>query len=248
MANNLMRASSNPTLKAFERTGPIAGERMSINGTIGKTAILLILLMITAGWTWFKFFESGNPAVVQPYMWGGIIGGLIMAVATSFKPTWAKVTAPIYALLEGLFIGGISAFFQMRYPGVVVQAVALTFAVMAVMLVLYRTHVIKVTQRFRMGVMAATGGIFLFYLLTMIVGFFGVNTAYLFGGGGLSIGLSLAICAIAALNLVLDFDFIERAAAEGAPEYMEWYGGFALIVTLVWLYFEILRLLGNARR
>jgi uncharacterized YccA/Bax inhibitor family protein len=136
----------------------------------------------------------------------------------------------------------------MRYPGVVVQAVALTFAVMAVMLVLYRTHVIKVTQRFRMGVMAATGGIFLFYLLTMVVGFFGVNTAYLFGGGALGIGLSLAICAIAALNLVIDFDFIERAAAEGAPQYMEWYGGFALIVTLVWLYFEILRLLGNARR
>lgn len=247
---NMMK-SGNPVFKsdAFKNVlGQVGAEPMTINGTIGKTVILFVLLMITAGWTWTRYFSTGSAEAVQPFMLIGIFGGLIMAIATSFKPNWSPITAPIYAILEGLFVGSVSAFFDARFHGIVIQAVALTFGVMAVMLFLYRSRIIKVTEKFRLGVFAATGGIFLFYLATWIMGFFGVHTSLLFGGSTLSIGLSVVICAIAALNLVLDFDFIERVSAQGAPRYMEWYGGFALMVTLVWLYLEILRLLANSRR
>jgi uncharacterized YccA/Bax inhibitor family protein len=166
-------------------------------------------------------------------------------MVTIFKKEWAGVTAPIYALLEGLALGGISAMFELRFPGIAIEAVGLTFGTLFVMLLLYRTRIIQVTQKFRLGVVAATGGIFFFYLLEMILGFFGVRFTSINGSGVIGIGFSLIIVGVAALNLVLDFDFIERGVQAGAPKYMEWYGAFGIMVTLVWLYLEMLRLLSK---
>jgi uncharacterized YccA/Bax inhibitor family protein len=253
MARSLMN-SSNPAFRtrAFaDMPQAGAGEAMTLKGTINKTIVLFVLLLITAGWTWSQYTPA-NPGAVQPYMIGGLIVGFIMALATIFKPTWASISAPLYAIAEGFAIGGISAFYNARAHGIVVQAVALTFGVMAVMLFLYRSGIIKVTHKFRVGMMAAMGGIFLFYIVAMLMGTFGgkmgMGMGLLYGGGSLSIGISLFIVAIAALSLVLDFDMIHRATEANAPKFMEWYGGFSLMLTLVWLYIEILRLLGNARQ
>lgn len=234
--------------KAFTQPGAIVGDRMTINGTIGKTVIMLVLLMLTASWVWGRFFETASAQAVMPYVLGGLIGGLVFAIATSFKPTWAPITAPLYAICEGFVIGGVSALVELHYPGIVIQAVGLTMATAFGMLVLYRTGVIKVTDRFKRMLFAATSGILIFYLVTWVISFFGVDMSALFGHSSLSIGISLVIVAIAAFNLVLDFDIIAQQSAMGAPRYMEWYGAFALMVTLVWLYMEILRLLGNTRR
>ena len=242
--------TGNPALrvKAFTQPGAIAGERMTVNGTIGKSLVMLVVLTITASWVWNRFYTSGDVASVMPYMIGGVICGLVFALATCFKPDWAPVTAPLYAIAEGFAIGGISAMAELRYPGIVIQAVGLTLAVAFGMLALYRTGIIKVTDRFKRMLIAATFGIVMFYLVTWIVALFGVDTSVLFGHSGLSVGISLVIVAIAAFNLILDFDIIAGQSAAGAPRYMEWYGAFALMVTLVWLYLEILRLLGNTRR
>jgi uncharacterized YccA/Bax inhibitor family protein len=250
MPMNLPQKTGNPVLKAkaFLNPGVVTGERMTVNGTIGKSLIMLVLLTITAAWCWSQFYTTHNPAAVMPYMIGGIIGGLIFGIATPFKPTWAPITAPLYAICEGFAVGGISAIFNARYPGIVIQAVGLTMAVAFGMLILYRTGVIKATPFFYRIVLAATFGIFIFYALTWIVSLFHVDTSMLFGHSGLSIGISLVIVAVAALNLILDFDLISKQATAGAPRFMEWYGAFALMVTLVWLYLEILRLLGNTRR
>lgn len=249
MARNMMK-STNPAFRtdAFRGLPRVGGtEAMTLHGAINKTVVLFVLLMITAGWVWTRY-TAGGPAAVQPFMIGGLIGGLAFAFATIFKPNWAPVTAPLYAILEGLVVGSISTFYNAQAHGVVIQAVALTFGVMAVMLFLYRARIIKVTEKFRMGLSAAIGGIFLFYLVAWIVQLCGVDTSMLFGGGTLGIGISIVICAIAALSLVLDFDMMQRASVAGAPKYMEWYTGFALMVTLVWLYMEILRLAGNMRQ
>ena len=244
-----MMRSANPTLsgKSFEGYGQVmaAGEAMTIQGTVNKTAFLLILAIGTAAWTWSKFFTAGNPAAVMPYFWGGAIGGFVMALVTIFKKNWASFTAPIYALLEGLFLGAISAFFEARFPGIVIQAVGLTFGTLVALLMAYKSGLIKATENFKLGVVAATGGIFLVYMATMVLGFFGVAIPYIHGSGIIGIGFSVFVVVIAALNLVLDFDFIESGAAAGAPKFLEWYGAFALIVTLVWLYLEILRLLAK---
>lgn len=225
-----------------------ATQRMTLSGTVNKTGILLLCAMTTAAWTWYRFVETRDMAAVSGLLMLGVFGGLIFALVTAFKKEWAPVTAPIYALLEGLVLGGISAVFDMRYPGIAIQAVALTFGTMFALLFLYSSRIIRVTQKFQLGVIAATGGVMLFYFLQMILGFFhipflsGVN-----GSGGLGIAFSVVVVAIAALNLVLDFDFIERGVNYGAPKYMEWYGAFGLMVTLVWLYLEILRLLSKMR-
>ncbi len=244
-----MMRSANPTLsgKSFEGYGRVmeAGEAMTIQGTVNKTGFLLILAIATAAWTWNKFFTAGNPAVVMPYLWGGAIGGLVMALVTVFKKNWAAFTAPMYALLEGLFLGAISAFFEAQYPGIVIQAVGLTFGTLVALLMAYKTGLIRATENFKLGVAAATGGIFLVYMATMVLGFFGVGIPYIHGSGIIGIGFSLFVVVIAALNLVMDFDFIEAGAAAGAPKFLEWYGAFALIVTLIWLYLEILRLLAK---
>lgn len=243
--------TGNPAFRApgFRSAVATAGSQpMTVNGTLGKSFVLLVLLLITAGWCWSRLYVTGSPAAVAPYLLGGVLGGLVFGLVTAFKPNWAHITAPLYAICEGLFIGGISALFELRYPGVVIQAVALTLAVAFGMLLLYRTGIIKVTPWLYRVVAAATLGIALFYLATWIVGLFHVDMSMIYGHTPLSIGISLFIVAVAAFNLVLDFDMIARQAAAGAPRYFEWYGAFALMVTLVWLYLEILRLLANTRR
>jgi uncharacterized YccA/Bax inhibitor family protein len=221
--------------------------RMTLSGTVNKTGLLLICAFATAAWTWYRFLESRDMAEVAPLLLVGGIGGFIVAMVTVFKKEWSPVTAPIYALLEGLVLGGLSAITELRYPGIAIQAVSLTFGTLFVLLLAYSSRIIKVTEKFRLGVIAATGGIMVFYLLQMVLGFFGIRFTTLNGSGMVGIGISLFICAIAALNLVLDFDFIERGVNYGAPKYMEWYGAFGIMVTLVWLYLEILRLLSYLR-
>jgi uncharacterized YccA/Bax inhibitor family protein len=244
--------TSNPALssKVFEGLEPTT-DTMSIQGTVNKTLILLLLVCVSAVWIWNRYYgalePSQAPADISLWMIGGAIGGFIVALVTIFKKPWAGVTAPIYALLEGLFLGGISAIFEAQYPGIVIQAVGLTFGTLFCLLVVYTSRIIKVTQNFRLGIVAATGGIALFYLASLVLGMFGINIPLIHENGLIGIGFSLFVVVIAALNLVLDFDFIENAAAQGAPKYMEWYGAFGLIVTLVWLYIEILRLLSKLR-
>jgi len=224
-----------------------AASRMTLSGTVNKTGILLVCAIATAGWTWHQFLQTRDIADVAPLMLAGLLGGFICAMVTVFKKEWSPVTAPIYALLEGLVLGGISAALDMRYPGIAIQAVSLTFGTLFVLLLAYRSGLIQVTQKFRLGIIAATGGIMVFYLLEMLLGFFGIRFAAINGSGVIGIGFSLFVVAIAALNLVLDFDFIEKGVEFGAPKYMEWYGAFGIMVTLVWLYLEILRLLSKIR-
>ena len=221
--------------------------RMTLTGTVNKTGILLLCAIATAYWIWHQFSLSHDMADVTPWMMGGLIGGFIMAMITVFKKEWSPVTAPIYALLEGLVLGGPSALMELRYPGIAIQAVGLTFGTLLVLLMAYRSGLIPVTQKLRMGIVAATGGIMVFYLFQMLMGFFGFQFTSINGSGPIGVGFSLIVVAVAALNLVLDFDFIEQGVKFGAPKYMEWYGAFGIIVTLVWLYLEILRLLSKLR-
>jgi uncharacterized YccA/Bax inhibitor family protein len=238
--------SGNPALnqKTFQNLEAVSGEKMSISGTVNKTLISLFILIATAAWVW----SNTKMGAVNPVVWLGAFAGFIVAIVTCFKQQWAPITTPIYAALEGLFIGGISAIFEMQFPGIVIQAVSLTFGTLFCLLVAYQTKLIKVTQNFRMGIVAATGAIALIYIVTIILGFFGVRIPFIHGSGWMGIGFSLFVVTIAALNLVLDFDFIERGSEMGAPKYMEWYGAFGLLVTLVWLYIEILRLLSKIYR
>ncbi|NLB14755.1 MAG: Bax inhibitor-1/YccA family protein [Gammaproteobacteria bacterium] len=221
-------------------------DAMTLNGTIAKTGFLLFLTVLTAAFAWSQSISPAGPTAAAPiYMWGGVIGGLIVAFITIFKKQWSPVTAPLYALLEGFFLGAISAVFAHLYEGIVMQAVMLTFGTLFAMLFAYRSGMIKVTQKFRAGVVAATGGIMLIYLATIGLGFFGINIPYIHESGLIGIGFSLFVVVIAAMNLVLDFDLIETGVSHGAPKYMEWFGGFALLVTLIWLYVEFLRLLAK---
>lgn len=220
---------------------------MTISGTVNKTGILVCVLWVAAIITWEKTFAAQNPAELYPWMIGGSIAGLLIAIATVFKKTWAPVTAPLYAIVEGLVLGVLSAFFEMRFPGIVFQAVLLTFGVLFALLFAYKTRLIKATENFKLGVAAATGGIFIVYMLSMVLGFFGVSIPLIHESGLIGIGFSLFVVVIAALNLVLDFDFIENGAARGAPKYLEWYAAFGLLVTLIWLYIEMLRLLSKLR-
>ena len=251
-----MMRSGNPVLndKTFTRHVDLTGDdRMTLMGTVHKTAFLLILLVAFASSTW-KMVMTVNlegQMVAAPglfgYMIGGAIGGLIFALITFFKPTWAPVTAPIYAALEGLFIGALSAFAESKFPGIVLQATGLTFGILFALLGAYRSGLIKATENFKLGVAAATGGIFLVYMASFVLGMFGVTIPFLHDSTPIGIGISVFICIIAALNLVLDFDFIENGADQGAPKYMEWLGAFGLMVTLIWLYIEILHLLMKLR-
>ena len=246
--------TNNPTLSSrvlaqFGQSGQVsAGERMTVEGTVNRAAFLLFLAVVPAAWVWTEVARTQTADTAVPWMLGGMVGGLVAALVTVVKKEWAAVTAPAYAVLEGLALGGVSAVLEMQYRGVVIQAVALTFGTLLCMLVAYRSGLIKVTDRFRMGVVGATGAIALLYVVSFVLSLFHVAVPFLMGGGTLSIGLSVVIVAVAALNLVLDFDFIEQAASAGAPKYAEWYAAFGVMVTLVWLYLEILRLLGNLRR
>ncbi|SHI47722.1 Uncharacterized membrane protein, YccA/Bax inhibitor family [Tangfeifania diversioriginum] len=243
--------TSNPVLteKRFGRESIASSEAMTVNGTINKTALMLLLVVAAAMFTWNKFFGVTNPeaasSAVMPWVFAGGIGGFITALVTIFRPKSSGISAPIYAVFEGLLLGGLSAVFESMYSGIVVRAVALTLAVFAIMLFVYRSGIIKVNRKFMLGVVAATGGIALVYFVSFIAGMFGANLSFLHGSGTFSIGFSLVVVGVAALNLVLDFSFIDRASQSGAPKYMEWYGAFGLMVTLVWLYLEILRLLAK---
>ena len=245
--------SGNPTLtqKIFDKSASIEADMqgtMSVRGTINKFGFLMLMIIAGAAYNWHLFAE-GNPGMMNTLMIVGIVGGLITAIAISFKPNWAGYLAPLYGLLEGLFIGGISAIFNAafakQYPGLVMQAVGLTFGVAIAMFLLYNFRVIKATEKFKSVIFSATLGIGIFYLLTMVLNMFGVNVSFMHDNSMLSIGISLFVVAIAALNLIMDFDMIEQGAERGAPKFMEWYGAFGLVVTLVWLYLEMLRLLSK---
>jgi uncharacterized YccA/Bax inhibitor family protein len=239
--------TANPALKdnTFVGAPAAVGEpAMTLQGTATKSLLLLLLTTFAASFTW-NAVATGNLGVVGPATLVGGIGGFIVALVTVFKPRASPYTAPLYAVLEGLLLGGVSALYNARFAGLPLQAVALTFGVFAALLLVYRTGLVRATENFRLGVVAATGGIAIMYLLSFVLRLFGVQMAFLHDSSPLSIGISLVIVVVAALNLVLDFDFIERGVQHGAPRYMEWYGAFGLLVTLVWLYLEILRLLAK---
>ena len=242
--------SGNPTLRnsTFKNEGATADQVMTLQGTVNKTGILLVLVVIGATYTWNLFFQDGNPAAVMPIAIGGAIGGLVFALITMFKKEWAGVTAPVYAVLEGLFLGGISAIFEAQFPGIVIQATGLTLGTLASLLLLYKLGIIKPTENFRLMVVSATMGIGILYVISLVMNMFGSGgIGFIHSNGLFGIGFSLFVVAIAALNLVLDFDFIEQGSEQGAPKYMEWFGAFALMVTLIWLYLEMLRLLAKLR-
>ncbi len=238
--------TSNPTLKdsTFQQWFGQADDHnaMTIKGVVQKSFILLLLLFGTALYTW-QLYQAGKP--IGMYAGIGGIGAFIVAIVTSFKPDWSPVTAPLYALVKGLALGAISAMFEASYPGIVFQAILLTMGVFASLLAVYASGLVKVTENFRLGILAATGGIMLVYLVGFIGSFFGWNMPLIHSSGWVGIGFSLFVVVIAAMNLVLDFDFIESGAENRVPKFMEWYASFGLIVTLVWLYVEILRLLAK---
>ncbi len=238
--------SGNPTLnsKTFQDiTRDSEGAVMTLDGTVNKVGILLTTVILIAGAVMF----AAPPAMYGTFMAVGGIGGFIMALITIFNKEKAGVTAPIYAAFEGLFLGGLSAMYAFAYNGIVQQAVVLTFGIFFSLLLAYKSKLIKATENFKLGVAAATGGIVILYLSSFIMSLFGIQIPMLHSAGPVGIAISGVIVVIAALNLVLDFDFIEYGCDSGAPKYMEWYGAFGLIVTLVWLYVEILRLLSKLR-
>lgn len=242
--------SANPALneKIFETDRSYSGEPMTLSGTVNKTGLMLLILIAAAVFVWRKFFaavEAKEAFNVMIYVYGGLIAGLVFAIITMFKKEWAAFTAPLYALAEGVALGGLSAMFEMMYPGIVIQAVALTFGTLFCLLLAYTSGFIKATENFKLGIVAATGAIFVVYLVSFVLRMFGINMPYIHGSGTIGIIFSLVVVVIAALNLVLDFDFIEKGVEKGAPKYMEWYGAFGLMVTLVWLYIEILHLLAK---
>ncbi len=248
--------SGNPALKDSTfldlGTGTLvrgSSEAMSLNGTVNKTALLLVVTLAAAMFTWAQTaaaIAAGNPGAIMPWVLGGAIGGFVVALVTVFKKQWAPVTAPAYAVLEGLFLGAVSAMFELRYPGIVMQAVGLTFGTLAALLLAYRSGLIKATENFKLGVVAATGGIMLLYLVNIGMRLFGFEgMGFIHEGSTIGILFSVGVVIVAALNLVLDFDFIENGVEQGAPKYMEWYAAFGLLVTLIWLYLEILRLLSK---
>jgi uncharacterized YccA/Bax inhibitor family protein len=238
--------TSNPSLnsKTFERAAPGAGV-MTIGGTVNKVGILLVLMLIPAAYMWNKVLTAWEPSQAMGPAMLGALGAFVVALITIFKKTWAPVTAPIYAVLEGLFLGAISGVMNMAYPGIAMQAIALTMGTLFTLLLAYRSGLIRATENFKLGVVAATGGIAMLYLVNIVMGFFGARIPFIHESGTFGILFSLFVVVIAALNLVLDFDFIENGAEAGAPKYMEWYAAFGLMVTLVWLYLEILRLLAK---
>ncbi len=256
--------TSNPALNddVFRDSAEYGESRtMTLEGTATKTAVLLSLLVAGAGYTWAQTHPleaaaaqaagqagwSGVPESAWRFMLIGSIGGLIVSLVTMIKPRVSPYSAPLYAILEGLALGGISTIFEYRFPGIVVESVGLTFGTLAALLLAYSTGVIKATESFKAGVVAATGGICLVYLASMVLRLFHISVPFIHESGMVGIGISVFVVVVAALNLVLDFDFIETGVREGAPKYMEWYGGFGLLVTLVWLYLEILRLLSKLR-
>jgi len=241
--------SGNPALSenVFQNTLALPGsEVMTERGTLNKFFFLFLMVMASASFTWKAFYDGKN---VTPWMIGAAIAGFIVAIVTTFNKSWSSYLAPVYGLLTGVFLGGISATynnaFEKTAPGIVMQAVLLTFGAVIAMFLLYRFQIIKATEKFKSVIFVATAGIAIFYLLAIVLRLFKIDIAFIHEGSTLGIIFSLVVVAVAALNLILDFDMIEQGAKQGAPKYMEWYGSFALLVTIVWLYLEILRLLGK---
>ena len=246
-----MIKSSNPalntkTFKSLDKTSD--SDQMTLQGTVNKCLIMLALILIPAVYVWHQFYKTKDPSLFIMYMAVGFIGGFIIALITIFYKKASPFTTPIYALLEGTALGSLSAFLEARYPGIVIQAVGLTFGIFLTLLLVYKSRLIKPTENFKLGVTAATGGIFIIYIVSFVLRFFGTEIPYIHGSGLFGIGFSVFVIIIAALNLVMDFDFIEEGAEKGAPKYMEWYASFGLMVTLIWLYIEILNLLSKLRR
>jgi uncharacterized YccA/Bax inhibitor family protein len=242
--------TGNPTLsdKAFEQFSGSTGERMTLDGTVNKTGLLLLIAMVAAAWPWSIVMQGAEQSnILMGLIPVGAIVGLVLALIVTFKPTTAPYLAPVYAAFQGLLLGSISGVFELRYPGIVIQAIALTFGTLGCLLLAYKTGLIKATENFKLGVVAATGAIMVLYLVSFVMSFFGSSIGFIHNSGLLGIGFSMFVVVIAALNLVLDFDFIENGVANNNPKYMEWYGAFGLVVTLFWLYLEILRLLAKLR-
>ncbi|MGE4132147.1 MAG: Bax inhibitor-1/YccA family protein [Bdellovibrionales bacterium] len=245
--------SANPALsdKAFQ--GLVSTDQnMTISGTVQKSFLLILMVFASATWSWSQAFPSGWGVGVTPeiplWYFPAIIGGFVVAMVIIFKKNTAPYLAPVYAVLEGATLGAISALFEFRYPGIVLQAVFCTFGTFLALLFAYQSKLIQATENFKLGVVAATGGIAIVYLVDMALRFFGMSVPFIHESGPLGIGISAVIVVVAALNLVLDFDFIESASNRGAPKHMEWYGAFGLLVTLIWLYLEILRLLSKMQK
>lgn len=238
-------ASGNPALNdnTFQSLARRSGPPMTLSGTINKSALMLLLVALGTTFTW----NLSGP-LAGPLMIGGAIGGFIVALVTIFKKEWAPITAPIYSLLQGLFLGGVSAAYNAQFQGIVLQAIMLTFGVFAAMLALYQTRIIRVTERLRAVIFTATAGVALFYVVAMVLRLFGIQVPLIHDTGVLGIGFSVVVVGIAAFNLLLDFDSIEKGVQAGAPRFMEWYCAFGLMVTLIWLYLEILRLLSKLQR
>lgn len=242
--NPILREEVFKELATRERVDP-----MTFQGVINKSLILFVLMVLTAAWTWsLSIANNGASAgLAQTLMMGGAIVGFVLALVTAFKPVWAPMLAPAYAVCQGAFLGGLSQAMNVVYPGIVLQAASLTFATLAMLLCLYKSGVIVMTDKLRLGIVAATGAIAVVYLVSIGLSFFGISVPFLYGNGWMSIGFSLFVVGLAAFNLLLDFDVIEQSVARRMPRYMEWYSAFALLVTLIWLYVEILRLLSKAR-
>lgn len=246
-----MRTHNPVFAKAFSQTGQrvsTGAKTMTVSGTIDKAVILFFVVLIGAIYTWNQFYAYDETAIAPgSLMTIGLIVGLIAAFATIFKPHWAPISSVVYAGAEGLLLGSLTAMVNAYAPGIAIQAVGLTLGVLFTMLALYRLRIIRVTQKLRAGIISATGGIFIFYLIMMVMGMFGAQPAFMYNASPLGLGISLVIIGVAAFNLLLDFDFIENASGKGLPGYMNWYAAFGLMVTLIWLYIEILNLLSRLR-
>lgn len=240
--------TANPTLndKVFANAPTaLGGQVMTLQGAVNKTFILALLLVISGGFSWQ--FVQANPQLSGMLSIGSALVGFVLVMASSFKPTWSPVVAPAYALVEGVFVGVISARYSALYDGIVLQAALLTLGILFALLFAYQSRLIKATENFKLGLVAATGGIAIVYLVSIVLSFFGIQIPLIHQSGLVGIGFSLLVVVIAALNLVLDFDFIENGVAQGAPKYMEWQSALGLLVTIVWLYIEMLRLLSKLR-
>ena len=237
--------SGNPTLTAKTFTGHSAiGERMTLRGAVNKTFLMLVVVVLGATIAWNEFAATGAPPA---WAWWGSLAGFVLGLIITFRPTAAPTLAPFYALAQGVALGALSALFEQRYPGIVLQAVGLTFGTLFALLTAYKSGLIRATENFRLGLFAATGAIALLYLVSFVMGFFGKSIPVIHSSGPWGIVFSVIVVLIAAFNLVLDFDFIEEGERVGAPKFMEWYAAFGLMVTLIWLYLEILRLLAKSR-
>lgn len=244
--------SGNPALKQNTFSGfaiPADEENiMTLQGTVNKTGVLLLAVFAPALWIWNIFSATKDFSLIAPYLWGGLLGGFVVALVLTFNKQLAPYLSVLYALLEGLALGGLSAVMEYRYHGIVIEALVLTFGIFLCLLLIYKLKIIEPSENFKLIVASATGGIAIYYLISLVVSFFGITIPLVHSNSFAGILFSIFVVIVAAMNLVVDFDFIEQGVANRAPKYMEWYGAFGLMVTLIWLYVEILRLLAKPRR